>query len=433
MHTLEQLQSGALIGTLHLKLACGLTKFPQEIFALSDTLELLDLSGNQLCELPDDMFRFKKLKIAFFSDNLFTEFPRSLGLCPELEMIGFKANQIKTIAEEALPLKTRWLIMTNNQIKTLPRSIGTCTRMQKLMLAGNQLESLPEEMAHCVNIELLRISANRFQSLPDWLLTMPKLSWLAYAGNPAFEHQESQEPLQEIPWYDLLQADLLGEGASGHIYKGKWLSQSTEVAIKVFKGEVTSDGLPHDEMNACIAAGTHPNLVQILGKIAQHPDQKQGLVLGLIPPTFKNLGAPPNFASCTRDNYPKGTLFTSAQALQVAKDSASVLAHLHTKGIMHGDFYAHNILVDPSYNALIGDFGAGTLFDKSQINLAKAFEKIEVRAYGCLLDDLIQHMDSAEQNTLTFKTLTLLRDKCMCMRPSLRPSFHELLNLLQQK
>lgn len=427
MHTLEQLQSGSLIGTQHLKLACGLTEFPKEIYALADTLELLDLSGNQLFELPDDMFRFKKLKIAFFSDNLFTEFPKSLGPCPELEMIGFKANQILNIAEGALPAKTRWLILTNNQIKTLPRSIGSCIRMQKLMLAGNQLESLPEEMAHCVNIELLRISANRFQSLPDWLLDLPKLSWLAYAGNVAFKHLEPQGPLAEIAWSDLLLADLLGEGASGHIYKGTWLSQSKEVAIKVFKGEVTSDGLPHDEMNACMAAGTHPNLVQVLGKIVLHPDQKQGLVLGLIPPTFKNLGGPPNFVSCTRDNYPQGTLFTSAQALQVAKDSASVLAHLHDKGIMHGDFYAHNILVDPAYNALIGDFGAGTLFDKSQIKLAKAFEKLEVRAYGCLLDDLVQHLDPTEQNSAAFKTLLRLRDKCMDHKPGLRPSFLEIL------
>jgi Leucine-rich repeat (LRR) protein len=218
MHTLEQLQSGSLIGTQHLKLACGLTEFPKEIYALADTLELLDLSGNQLFELPDDMFRFKKLKIAFFSDNLFTEFPKSLGLCPELEMIGFKANQILNIAEGALPAKTRWLILTNNQIKTLPRSIGSCIRMQKLMLAGNQLESLPEEMAHCVNIELLRISANRFQSLPDWLLDLPKLSWLAYAGNVAFKHLEPQGPLAEIAWGDLhLQGNMaFAKQRSGH-------------------------------------------------------------------------------------------------------------------------------------------------------------------------------------------------------------------------
>lgn len=32
--------------------------------------------------------------------------------------------------------------------------------------------------------ELLRIAANRFQRLPAWLATLPRLAWLAYAGNP---------------------------------------------------------------------------------------------------------------------------------------------------------------------------------------------------------------------------------------------------------
>ena len=68
MQTLQQLLSGELIGTKKLKLSCGLTEFPSEIFTLADTLELLDLSGNQLSQLPEDFGRFKKLKIAFFSE-----------------------------------------------------------------------------------------------------------------------------------------------------------------------------------------------------------------------------------------------------------------------------------------------------------------------------------------------------------------------------
>ncbi|MBE0964649.1 leucine-rich repeat domain-containing protein, partial [Escherichia coli] len=36
----------------------------------------------------------------------------------------------------------------------------------------------------CEGLELLRIAANRFQRLPAWLATLPRLAWLAYAGNP---------------------------------------------------------------------------------------------------------------------------------------------------------------------------------------------------------------------------------------------------------
>lgn len=55
MNTLEQLHNGQLAGTRKLTPRCGLTEFPREIFDLADSLEILDLSGNALTSLPDDL------------------------------------------------------------------------------------------------------------------------------------------------------------------------------------------------------------------------------------------------------------------------------------------------------------------------------------------------------------------------------------------
>ena len=51
MHTLEQLRSGALAGIRRLDLSCGLQTLPPEVFDLADTLEVLNLTGNQLQQL----------------------------------------------------------------------------------------------------------------------------------------------------------------------------------------------------------------------------------------------------------------------------------------------------------------------------------------------------------------------------------------------
>lgn len=67
MHSLEQLRRGELAGIQRLKLACGLTAFPNEIYTLADSLEILDLSGNQLSSLPDDLPRLNKLRVIFLS------------------------------------------------------------------------------------------------------------------------------------------------------------------------------------------------------------------------------------------------------------------------------------------------------------------------------------------------------------------------------
>ena len=137
LNTLEDLRAGKLAGSRRLKLACGLSEFPREIFALAETLEILDLSGNALSSLPADLPRLGKLRILFCSNNPFTELPAVIGQCARLEMVGFKANRIRTVPAAALPANLRWLILTDNQIAELPPEIGRCTRLQKLMLAGN--------------------------------------------------------------------------------------------------------------------------------------------------------------------------------------------------------------------------------------------------------------------------------------------------------
>jgi Leucine-rich repeat (LRR) protein len=132
-----------------IQIAQRLTEFPRELFSIADQLEILDLGGNQLSDLPDDFDRFKNLRILFLTDNKFEHIPTVLAKCENLEIIAFKSNRVKIIEEDCLPLSTRWLILTNNQIKSLPNSMGQLTRLKKLALAGNRLLSLPSSMASC--------------------------------------------------------------------------------------------------------------------------------------------------------------------------------------------------------------------------------------------------------------------------------------------
>ena len=302
MHTLEQLRSGKLKGIKRLTLSENLTSFPQEIFDLAETLEILDLSNNLLYELPD-LSRLTRLKIAFFSNNRFTSFPSSFRECNNLYMLGFKNNQIEDFDEDILPESISWLIVTDNRLVSLPRSIGKLCKLQKCALAGNRLEKLPDEMAQCQNLELLRLSANNLQKIPEWLWTLPKLSWLAFSGNPcsAKAHYE----LQEISFDTLEVKEKLGSGASGDIYKAYSLQYQKSVALKLFKGAITSDGYAHDEMNATISTGEHPNLIKVVAKLSG--DERLGLVLEYIPDMYRNLGLPPDFETCTRDTFAKET------------------------------------------------------------------------------------------------------------------------------
>ncbi len=430
MQTIDQLRSGALSGARHLRLSCGLTSFPPEILDLADTLEILDLSGNALSDLPDDFARLRELRIAFFSDNEFTSLPETLGCCPKLTMVGFKANRIRHIQPGALPKGLRWLVLTGNEIEELPPEIGACTQLQKLMLAGNRLGALPASLANCHRLELLRIAANRFEELPTWLLKMPRLSWLAYSGNPVSARSEidalSSASIENVSW-DSLEIDrLLGEGASGVIHLARMNGNSGEsriVAVKMFKGTITSDGFPRSEMAASIGAGKHPSMISVFGKVVDHPSGSNGLVMRLVDPEMKNLAGPPSLDSCTRDIYPSSAAFDLPALLRILHSVASAARHLHDRGIMHGDLYGHNILHGLDGQTLIGDFGAASFYEADKGAVAQGLQRLEVRAFGCLMEELMDRCRVSRDEARRLALLEELKSACLSEQIELRPLF----------
>ncbi|VTU37940.1 leucine-rich repeat-containing protein kinase family protein [Variovorax sp. PBL-E5] len=439
LETLARLRAGELAGIQRLDLSCGLTEFPREVFDLADTLEVLNLSGNALSSLPDDLHRLHRLRVLFCSDNQFSELPEAIGRCAQLDMVAFKANRIRSVPAAALPPLLRWLILTDNRIETLPPALGRCTRLQKLMLAGNLLQALPEALAACHRLELLRISANRFDALPAWLLSLPRLSWLAFAGNPFDETPEATAmaapAMPTIDWQSLSLQHRLGEGASGVIYRAEWQplqGEAQPVAVKLFKGTVTSDGWPHSEMAACIAAGAHPNLIAVEARVANHPEGTPGLALALVDPHFSNLAGPPSLQSCTRDVYDGNAAWSAKAALRMACGIASATAQLHARGILHGDLYAHNILWDGAGHCLLGDFGAASFLPRGDDAQARALQRIEVRAFGCLVEELAARCrpGDGDEDDATRALLADLQARCLQAEPAARPAFAEIVSAL---
>ncbi|MDD2878860.1 MAG: leucine-rich repeat-containing protein kinase family protein [Rhodoferax sp.] len=423
MHTLEQLRRGALAGARRLNLSCGLRTLPPEVFDLADTLEVLNLSGNLLTSLPQDLPSLHRLKVIFCSDNPFTCLPEVLGDCAALQVVGFKACRIEDVPGTALPPALRWLILTDNAISSLPPELGQRPALQKLMLAGNALRDLPAGLADAQGLELIRLAANQLTHLPGWLTELPRLSWLALAGNPLGWHRPQPLPLDSVPWHQLLLHEKLGEGASGHIYRVRQQGDDCDMALKLFKSAVTSDGLPEHELAACIAAGQHPALCTPSAELAGHPQGARGLLLPLIPSSHVNLAEPPSLDSCTRDIYPEGWRMTQGNVLRLAQDVASAVAHLHQQGVMHGDLYAHNILWNPRHGqAVLGDFGAATLLPMNQPALSLALQRLEVRAFGCLLEELVAHAQPVSGYVNALAGVSAMALECMNPCPAERPS-----------
>lgn len=424
MNTLTKLRTGALTGVSHLQLAENLTDFPEEIFTLADTLEVLDLSNNQLSDLPANFAKLTKLERLFLSFNQFQHIPRVLSQCPELIMIAFKGNQITEFSEHSLPQSTQWLILTDNQLTQLPDSMGELTKLKKLALAGNQLTHLPVTMQNCTALELVRLSANKLTQLDDWLFELPKLTWLAFAGNEFNRSQQlNHELFPRTPLTEIELDKVIGQGASGIIHSAQW--QNSTIAVKLFKGAITSDGYPLDEVNCCLQAQLHPNLIKVLAYI-EHNEQL-GLAMELIDPSYANLGLPPSLETCTRDTFKDDCHYSTATIYAIAKQLVSTVAHLHQHTLSHGDIYAHNIMINENDEIVFGDFGAATNLVTLSNYQQQQMQRIEVRAIGCLIDDLLSTCNEQSAEVIHLQHIA---KQCMNEDIAQRPTLKSLADCL---
>jgi serine/threonine protein kinase len=229
-------------------------------------------------------------------------------------------------------------------------------------------------------------------------------------------------------WPDLDVQALLGEGASGHIYRAT-RADGQAVALKVFKGEVTSDGLPATELAACLQAGSHPQLIPAIGRLGGHPAGADGLLMPLVGPEFRTLAGPPSLASCTRDVYDPALRLTPQAALTLGAGIADALAHLHARGLSHGDLYAHNILHDGHGQARLGDFGAASFLGSVPPHQAARLQALDVRALGCLLEELVA---CCRELTPALAPMTELVQACLQTEVDRRPGANELAKALRQ-
>lgn len=398
----------------------GATSFPPEILEYAEEIEILDMSFGTMETLPEEIAQLTNLQVAFFSNNSFKEVPEVLARCQNLQMVGFKSCKISKVSETCLPPSLRDLILTDNQIRELPKSIGGLPNLQKLMLTGNKLESLPKELLNCQKIEKLRLSANKFTRLPEWLLELPKLAWYVDSGNPTSFNTATLPPFKTITQDEVTLGQKIGESAMNVVYAGTY--NGKDVAVKVYGDALTSDGLPADEINACLVTGLHENIIGAIGKLDM-PDGRQALVMPLVPAHFTTLGQPPDFESCTRDTYAPDTAFSLSFTKKCLTDVASALRHMHSQGVMHGDMYAHNILADEHGNSYLGDFGAASLYDRSDPRR----ERIDVGAFGYLMDELLSR---TTETSGALERLHTLKATCLNSDVSQRPAFDTICRIL---
>ncbi|KAL7472330.1 hypothetical protein ACHAXS_012659 [Conticribra weissflogii] len=416
---------------------CKHTTLPDspELWSRFKSLKKLDLGDNSLTDLPDAINVLSpSLEILFLSENKFASVPEVVKRLSRLRVLSLRGNHLTDLTTSNMPTQSLvWLILTNNQITNIDPNIQELKPLRKLMLSHNDIAKIPLELGKCKNLELIRLANNNLSNFPIEVLgSLPSLAWISLSGNPMVKSPKSGEKVINEDQVELFTSSILGKGASGTVYKGKF--EGKEVAVKMFKAQSKgSDGNPEDEA-AINGLVDHPFAISALGIIESKEGSNtayKGMVMNLLSGTY-SIGTVPNFNTVTRDEglTKHAKNLNSDKAMNVIWNVASALEYIHSSlGVTHGDVYLHNILMDGRGTARLSDWGASWVYDRDGSDFSALIQKIEVLAFGRLVEDLISWVNLSEQSARNMEDVLQSINQPDVV---LRPTFTEIKNKLLQ-
>ncbi|XP_071010243.1 leucine-rich repeat-containing protein 40 isoform X2 [Oncorhynchus clarkii lewisi] len=184
----------------------GLTEVPQSVWRLNlDTpeeakqnlsfgaddrwwdqtdLTKLLLSSNKLEALSEDVKLLPALTVLDVHDNQLTSLPTSIGELQHLQKLSLSHNKLKEFPEEIWSLKNLTsLQLQQNLLEHLPEGVGLLTNLDDIDLSNNQLTAVPDSLGNLNHLVKLNLSHNKLKSLPSGISVMKNLRLLDCTHN----------------------------------------------------------------------------------------------------------------------------------------------------------------------------------------------------------------------------------------------------------
>jgi Leucine-rich repeat (LRR) protein len=160
-----------------------LTLLPAAIQNLTE-LEVLNVQGNKLTNLPDEIGKLVNLTHFVISNNQLSSLPPGIGNLNKLNHLYASGNKITSLPDEigGLVNLTDLQIYTN-KLSVLPPGIGNCTKLKTLWAQSNQLTSLPDQIGKLLNLTRFSVEHNQLSVLPPGIVNLKNLSDLYVNSN----------------------------------------------------------------------------------------------------------------------------------------------------------------------------------------------------------------------------------------------------------
>lgn len=162
----------------------NLKEIPEQIFEIK-TLENLILAVNPISVFPCNLSQLKRLKSISFAETGIKEINCDLSQLDSLEHFDIARNGLTEFPEQikTIPNLT-WLSLNDNQLTDISFVDNRLKKLETLYLYSNKVNSISGETRFLVNLKELLIFDNEIESIPDNIADLKNLEKLEIWDNP---------------------------------------------------------------------------------------------------------------------------------------------------------------------------------------------------------------------------------------------------------
>ncbi|XP_050221676.1 probable LRR receptor-like serine/threonine-protein kinase At5g45780 [Mercurialis annua] len=454
---------------------------PEEIGKLSE-LQTLDLSGNQFAgNIPSSLGFLTHLSYLRLSRNkLSGKIPKLVANLTGLSFLDLSFNNLSGPTPKIL---AKGYSITGNHFLCSSSTAQICMGVPKF---ENETVSSHKAGNHHRWVVSVAIGVSCAFVISVMLL----VCWLRwYRSHLLFTSYVQQDfefeigHLKRFSFRELQLAtgnfsakSILGQGGFGVVYKG-CLPNKTLVAVKRLKDPNYTGEVQFQTEVEMIGLALHRNLLRLYG-FCLTPNERM-----LVYPYMPN----GSVADRLRETCQEKPSLDWNRRIRISIGAARGLVYLHEQSnpkIIHRDVKAANILLDESFEGVVGDFGLAKLLDRRDSHVTTAVrgtvghiapeylstgqssEKTDVFGFGILLLELITGQKALDAgngqvqkgmildwvrtlheekrldvlvdrdlkgclDALELETMVELSLRCTLSNPSLRPKMSEVLKVLE--